>query len=250
MPPSESEVKCRDSFDAVLREALPSSVFHWDDGANPPDFDLRIDGEPYAVEVTKVMRTVRFGSKLMSMRAVVQHLVDLVAEAEQRIREANLLRGTFVAHCPRPIDRLTIQREAIVASIWNAVGSLWSEPAGESLEFYRQDGRSFRVTKVANDGAALYLGGPTDASWRGEATAELALLIEERIDAKNEALRKIKLPWILLLEDQYPYSDAAMYREFTSPLSGITEFEAVAMVRPEGSAVVLRSSIRGLPGLW
>jgi hypothetical protein len=196
--PSASEIKCRDAFDLALREHLPSATLEWNDGPDPPDFSLSIDSQSYAVEVTTIMRTLTMGRKPMSMPAVVQHLVGLVREAEIRVRDANLLRGTFVVHCPRPIERMGERREELIASIWSAVGVLWSRPEGSSEVFYRQRGRVYEVTKVRNEGAVLHLGGPTDSIWRGEATIELTSLIEERLAAKRAALRDIPTPWVLL----------------------------------------------------
>jgi hypothetical protein len=234
----------------ALRERLPSATLSWLDGANPPDFNLTIDSRPYAVEVTAFMRTLTMGRKPMSMPAVVEHLVELVREAENRVRGANLLRGTFVVHCPRPIEGLGARREELVAGIWTAVGFLWSQPEGSSEVFYRQRGRIYQVTKVRNEGAVLYLGGPTDSIWRGEATMELKSLIEERLAAKRKALRDVATPWVLLLEERYPYADAEMYHEIPNPPSGANEFAAIFVVRSQNSGVTLRSTIPGLDGLW
>lgn len=248
--PSPSEIKCRDAFDLALRENLPSATLTWIDGPNPPDFNLTIDGRSYAVEVTAMMRTLTMGRKPMSMPAVMQYLVDLVTDAEIRVRNANLLRGTFVVHCPRPIERMGARREELIAGIWSAVGFLWSRPVGSSEVFYRQHGRDYEVTKVGNEGASLYLGGLTDSTWRGEATSELTTLIEERLAAKRSALRDIPRPWVLLLDEQYPYADAAMYQEIETPPPTVHEFAAVFVVRSQTSGLTLRSTIPGLNGFW
>lgn len=246
----ESEIKCRDSFDAFLRGAAPALSPRWEDGDDPPDLDLFIDEQQFAVEVTTVIKKERLGKVELPLRVVVTALQAVVEDAERTVRDANLLRGTFVAQCPRPIANLEKRRIEIVARIWDAVGRLWSAPPGTKAVFLRESGRTFLVTRVSEEGSALYLGGPTPFIWRGDAADELQALVEERMSVKVELLSKIPFPKILLLDERYPFADAEMYAEMRCPKDAIEQFAAIFVVRIGVPSILLHSSMPGLRGVW
>jgi hypothetical protein len=145
---------------------------------------------------------------------------------------------------------MRVQEEEILIQLRNAIAELQNKPVGAEVSFMRAQNRSCHLQKVAEDGASLYLGGPTDSLWLSDAADELAGLITDRIVEKAHRLEGIDRPKILILDDRYPFSELRLFRQLPISSAPIEKFHCIYVARHDRQSILLRSEIGGLSGVW
>ncbi len=249
---SESEKKAKDAFKVFLRSHMPEETeTKWSEGADPPDYNLVLAGQEFAVEVSDLQDKVAVGGGLMRRRDVRHHLEKFIREVERSAQQDGILFGEYCVNFPRAIPNLRkrapLLKEGILAFLRSSRGS----PPGVEQEIDRNEGRPSVIKKWAREGSALFASGPTDSSRAAEAEKELAGLIAERITEKTERLSKLAQEKILLLGDLYLFAERDMYDAIATPASGTGKFHTIYVHRPYGGdGVLLTSRFPGLVGIW
>jgi hypothetical protein len=100
---SPNEEFCKAQFTTFLTTASSQTSIIWDEGANPPDYDLTIDGVKYAVEVTALMERIQVGSITLPESGIIDSLWSLVDEIEATAQKQNILTGSYVVGFLHPI---------------------------------------------------------------------------------------------------------------------------------------------------
>ena len=112
-----------------------------------------------------------------------------------------------------------------------------------------EDPPDYYLTFAGETCAVEVLRGPAAARWEGDAERELAELIMERIAVKAAVLQRVTMPKILLLDDQYHFSEPPMYSRVT-PVCGQKDFDTIYVYHRQCDGILLTSHLPGLRGVW
>lgn len=249
MARSESEEKSKASFEAFLRAHCPTSTTKWCEGEDPPDYYLTFAGETFAVEVSILLKHVVLGHARLRPRDIPAFLAAFIGEVELAARQAGILDGRYTVSVPRAIPELGRIGPILKERILKFVAATRASPVGVKKEFHKVERRYCVIEKVDEHGSALVLRGPTDARWEGDAERELAELIMERIAAKTADLQHIAMPKILLLDDQYHFSEPPMY-DRVAPVWAQDDFDTIYVYHRRCDGILLTSHLPDLRGVW
>lgn len=243
MPSKAEEDRARDTFSSFLTRSFASDQIVWRNGSEPPDHWLDLGGESFAVEVTALRKRYDIGGGIrLPLRAMGRELEALVSRVERELVVQNCIRGKYAVQIFRAIPDLKKLEPEILALIRATVTDLEEQAIGAKKPFMRVAQRTCSIVKLDSDGAALVLWGPTDSMWLAEATVEMREMIRERIVAKRDKLRAIKNLKILVLDDQYLYSELEMFSALDLRPEEFSGFHTVYVARSGRESVVLHSS--------
>jgi hypothetical protein len=110
--------------------------------------------------------------------------------------------------------------------------------------------RTCSVIKLDDEGATLDLWGPTDSMRLGDAAVELSDLIRERIRTKRKRLRAVHDTKILVLDDQYVYSELEMFSTLELDTEDLHSFHSIYVARSGRQSVLLTSGFANMRGIW
>jgi hypothetical protein len=250
MARSESEETSKAGFDAFIRVHVPASTPTWCEGEDPPDYYLEFGGQKFAVDVSILLKQVVLGRARLRPRDVRDAFVDLAREVELSAKEIGVLDGHYTVYMPRAIPNLRRVAPLLKARMLKFVATTGDAAAGVQEEFYKVAGRRCVIEKVAEYGSALLAGGPSESRWATDAEYELGELVAERIAAKAADLKRITIPKILVLDEQYPFAEASMYSSLARPISGTDDFHTIYVHRRGLDGVLLTSRLSSLDAVW
>ena len=250
MARSESEETSKAGFDAFLRAHSPASSTKWWEGEDPPDYYLEFAGERFAVDVSILVEQVVLGRARLRWRDIRDALADFIRKVELSARQAGVLNGRYTVYVPRPIPDLRHEGPLLRQRILEFVAATRASPAGVWEEFYKVARRGCVIEKFDEHGSALVGGGPSVSRWATDAERELAQLVAERIAAKAADLQRIRMPKILVLDEQYPFAEAWMYSRVAQPICAADSFHTIYVSRRGVDGVLLTSRLPGLSGVW
>jgi hypothetical protein len=250
MARSESEEASKAGFDAFIRFHVAASTPTWCEGEDPPDYYLEFDRQRFAVDVSILLKQVMLGRARLRPRDVRDAFADFVREVELSAKQVGVLDGNYTVYMPRAIPNLRRVAPLLKARMLKFVATTGASPAGVQEEFYRVAGRRCVIEKVAEHGSGLFGGGPSDSLWATDAERELGELVAERIAAKAADLQRIVIPKVLLLDEQYPFAEAKMYRSLARPISGTDDFHTIYVHRRGLDGILLTSRLSSLDAVW
>jgi hypothetical protein len=233
-------------LDAFIRVHVPASTPTWCEGEHPPDYYLDFGGQKFAVDVSILLKQVMLGHARLRPRDVRDAFADLVREVELSAKQVGVLDGNYIVYMPRAIPNLRQVAPLLKERMLKFVATTCASPAGVREVFYKVAGRRCVIEKVADHGSALFCGGPSGCRWATDAERELGELVAERIAAKAADLQRIAIPKILLLDDQYPFAEASMYRSLVRPISGTDDFHTIYVHRRGLDGILLTSRLSSL----
>ena len=234
------ESMARDAFRVALR-GRGLNEGKWRRGKEPPDFYLRWEWASYAVEVARVMDHRTTGAASLPPRGIVAALKELTRQVENEARRTGSLGGTYAMHLA-PVADLQKARAAVVAAALSYIQSTAVDVVAPRRMLHRgAGGRSISIEKVAPSGAYVGARMSIDTAKRDPTVvSDLARLIGACLAAKDAALRKVRLPRVLLLIDAYDYGDLEHWKMALGSLD-LTQWHTVARIAGRGRCRVLHS---------
>jgi hypothetical protein len=237
MPLKRQEQFCRDEFDAWLRKRDPNARIVWQDEPNdPPDFWLELDGQRYAVEVTRIINQQERGD--------IAALWRLVDEAESEALQAGELIGTYIVVFNGHIDNLSKVRNSLKARLREFVRSTSTRNRVRLTPIDIKGRVLCSIEKLSLHRSVLAAAGGVDNSggWEGEICQELCTILQRSLAAKSAIVSKSDDPTIVILYDLF---GLATRKQFIKCLQGIPEtrmFHMIYVVEDIGRSYIAQES--------
>lgn len=200
---------CQTAYHRFLKEQGFKKV-EWDDGTEPPDYFVEVDGIPRAVEVTRVIGTTQVGSQPMSNQMLDDSLHKAFEMMKQRIQTTEPIAGTYLIHIqPTPNMKETIP------SIESEAREYMRDTRHCEIAPYKRLPGNWRIRKVAGAPSLLaHAGMISGFKWEIEANDELQQLLTVAVQKKVSKLSKLVGPIALLLFDEYRAADKNTWTKF------------------------------------
>ncbi len=233
------EELCRSKFDEFLRQAFPNSVVAWKDGDEPPDYYLDLDGERYAVEVTRIGECVSINRKPMSIRGVQQSQFRFVKVVERNAKKRGLLHGKYIVHMPKPIEDLDAIKSVLRDEIFQYLQATRDLDSFAPKLIFKKGRQSCEIEKLASQPDIIFGPGLMLSKWTNEIKEGARLAIRKALADKRHKLRNVKVPKIILLFDSYLFADAQDFKDCVAQLlPDLTDFYTVFLVSNSNAFVV------------
>ncbi len=243
---SFNEELCKSRFENFLKGSSTTGPLSWEDGGEPPDYYLTIDGIRYAVEVTIVMETLEVGTSTMSTKAVMASLGNFVDEVELIARKQSILHGTYVVLFSKPITNFRDVKDTIRNALLAYIESTQVLGKAPQQVIFKRGRQTCSIEKIHSQADRIHKPGPTNGKREGDAALEICELLKNKLDEKLYKLRNVQPPKIVLLYDAYLFADPSMYRDCTSVLSSLFDsFHTVFIVHGNNQDFTLYSQNPG-----
>jgi hypothetical protein len=168
----------------------------------------------------------------------------LIKEVEREARYSGTLKGTYFLSFPElsidwysdgdqdkeykhPQKRREIKRLAL-EFINSEITSL-----DYGLSIFKRSGTDHRVA---------YAGGFGDSAWSGNPLQRSTELIEGLLEAKDEDLKHLNAPKVLLIVDQYHLRTD--YSDFSADWDSLSNFDTVVLISPFGDYPWILHTVR------
>lgn len=216
---------CRHVLITECRCDVPAPI-RMDEGNDPPDFEMTINGHRHPVEVTSVAVT----------RSIEQfvHARRFAEALEKQAVKDGILSGTFVLTfngtvSPPPLtsrDGRQLMRDAL-----QFIEATSEVPYPEETELSSaHKGGVVSIAKLSSNGSCVGACITEEAQFESETLEELPGLLQERIESKLRALAKKNISaaqTLLLLYDSYGYASPDVYCEALNSVTGYSDFHSV-----------------------
>lgn len=243
----EDEQYACERFEAYVRERLPTAEIEWEEGEDPPDCYLQIDGRRFAVEITTIVDYVVVGTETIPRHSVETNRERLVEEIDNEAHSRGIASGKYyIGFPPLPpgVDFMSRRRQ-IKEAILDTVKRSGAEPPGFS-QVISFDGRDYCVVaKAHNDEDRIAYGAISTeyGKWEGEIEEQARDLLQGVIDQKTEQLEGTSAPKILLVLHRYPYVDPVDYHRLVPDVEGLDEFDTVCIIGAQAVEVLRTRSL-------
>lgn len=238
------EEYCKSKFDAFLKRYVDPTAVVWEEVSQrdePPDYFLHLHGVKFAVEVTTLMETIPVGTAALPEAAIIGSLWHLVDEVERIAGSEGHLHGMYLVDFSRPIDGFRDVRHQIQSDLLDYIQATQGLSSAPEKTVFKQGNQWCRIRKLQDSPDKVVQAGPNRGKSEGDAAEDICNLLEERLVAKNHALRDIRYPKILLLCDSYHFASLDMYRDCISQLSLLASFHTVFVLQGNGDGFVFHS---------
>jgi hypothetical protein len=230
----------RESFARFLHRIDFARVATWTAGSEPPDFDLTVGRENYAVEVTMLVRQVTTDGLPQSKRKVVADLLRFAQETKQYAISQGILHGGYVLELEPVADLKRVAaapRSAIFAYLTRTKDLskaeeetvLESPRACWTIQKHHDQGTYLHATICEHEGGLV-----------SELLGDFPGLLRSAIARKVSKLSHVTEPAILLLVDDYQFAGASFWQE-QLPADLCQGFHTIARVFNEYECQVLWS---------
>lgn len=244
------EAKAFAKLRAFILSGFPSAQLRWQEGAEPPDFDLFIDDILYAVEITEMRKQFEVGKAQLPFRVIGRELDAFVKRAESALNASGGFDGDYAVIIPRPIPDLRKREAELIALIRGAIEALRDAPQNTKVPVFRIGSRQCWLLKRGRGGRRLTLHGPADSQWGEESRVEVLSLIDQHVENKAQKLRDITVPRLLVLDDKHLYSDVEHFLHVSNKTPACEAFHTIFVARGDRDDVVLTTRFLGARGVW
>jgi hypothetical protein len=244
---SKSEQFCKDCLERFIRKIYPSSSIIWENveqNQEPPDYYLSVDETRFAVEITKLVRKERVGTEKSLPAGIIRDCLKRFVsdEIEGVARENGSLHGSYLVGFSKPITNFATVKNLIQSKLLTFVSDTQLADRASPQVVYKCNRQECQIEKLSNQDDNIIMGGPIISSWEGDAQAEVAQLIDDRLNEKKHRLRNINDPKILLLHNEYQFDNlVGIYKECILAESSLNTFHSVFVVHRSNEVDVLHS---------
>jgi hypothetical protein len=237
----DHEEFCKAVFSRYLTGQKPDLVPRWEPypkGENaPPDFNLYLDGDIYAVEITQFKQLKKYEGTDVQVRQAEASRVKIVNKLEEEAIAEDILRGTYCIYFAP--DWLIKPTQELRKSIRNQVfeylnNSIKTEQKERKTLLYKF--KPFcEISKIHSQSNRIFFSS-ADAAWPNspENVARVVEALNTAITTKISLLETpgVPQPWILLFGNSYPFASRELYQEKVKQLMGdnLKRFHSVFIV--------------------
>jgi len=240
------EKYCADQFDLFLASFYKTSDRSWEKVARskePPDFFLYLLGDKFSVEVTSINQMIDTGtSTLLTREAVVDYLWAFSKHLEKYAVENSILNGRYIISWHEPIQNFHKLEENLRRELINFLLSTQGIQKTPLTDIKIDDTVYCSIMKTGNIKNALIPGGPVFSKQGAHDNFEFNTLVKTAINEKVRKLNNVSEPRILLLLDQYAFSEQEDYFNCLPLLTNINFFHTVFIISPNFCNFVFHSN--------
>lgn len=242
----KNEEFCKDSFNNFLVNKLGLYPSNRRKGENPPDYYFTLNRQDYAVEVTTIMLNVISTAKPMPQLSFHSALSDFTEEIMEEAKNQGILNGTYYLYFFGPFDKFTKAKKSIKKSALSYIDKSQSITTGDWKIIYQSGERKCEIFKTGTSSDKVSLGGiasPDYGKWEGEYEEEACRILLEWTLIKRKKLKNVKQPKILILLDNYPFSDLSkgIYKKCKLEPDILNFYHSIFIVEPDGSGYFIHS---------
>jgi hypothetical protein len=193
---------------------------------DPPDFEMIVDGHVHPAEVTSIAVTADIARHAQSKS--FQRLV------QRRAAASGSLSGTyaivFTRNIQPPLPNSPSGKQLMVDALQYVHGTKDHVEAVAATLLTDDNGGTISIKKGSNTDAKIGAAIIDAAQWGGETVANVASLIQERVDEKLRTLANHDVDatnTFLLLYDAHGYADADMIAEAFDSVANYGSFHSV-----------------------
>lgn len=240
------EEYCKMQFDTFLRKFFSSSDVKWEDVQDVrPEYYLFVDKVRYAVEVTTLVEKIPVGgASPIEAAAVFKTLQDFVGGVETAAKAEGNLRGKYVVYLT-PIDNFACVRDEIQKGLLEYIRDTRNLEAASWKVVFRKitlpHQQLCQIQKVGSKPDKVYVSVAGMPKTGTDIIRGLCSLLNERLDTKVKLLKKITEPKILLLLDEYVFSDPEDYKACLNQIPSLDSFHTVFVVQDSRDSFLLNS---------
>ncbi len=235
----EDEEKCKKAFDSFLKQYYKDEAIIWDDGTDPPDYFLKLDGVEYAVEITSILEKVKLGDRIISHKEIDHSVMEFVESIKEEAIKNGVLKGAYSVFY-KPIEKFGKNKHVIATRIWDYLLRTKCDYSSPKECIFGEGHNEWYIQKRHSD--RDYLSRNTWVTkWGVELVDELCDTLNETLERKTEKLSAISSPKILLILDRFAWIDAKNWFKYTEKLVNIDKFHTIYLVSDKGGNSVLYS---------
>lgn len=241
----DDEEYCRQAFSEFISSMSPCYIQSWreiEQSDEPPDYELNLDGKDYAIEVTTLMEKVRVGDLRLPPAGIVRYLWRIVKNVEQQALDQGKLSGAYYVGFLHPIPDLHSVQDDLESFLLEYFEKTYEEERAEEAKLIIDYLHICTIAKVFNSKSYITIGGPIFMKWEGEFNLPICSILQETITDKNQKLRMIRKPIILLLLDMYSFAESSAIKECVPKIDGLDGFHSVFIAKPNGGHFMLKSA--------
>lgn len=237
----KEEENCRKIFNDYY-STKGIKIYRWENmsekNQDPPDYYGYISNVKYAVEITQMVvkkRTILSDGSVLS-NTYNNSCIKLIREVEKKALEENKLRGLYIVRFYNPIDigddYKKVKKDLIIKLV-NLIKETETTLSSWEEDIWIKSRKVCSISKIQNtDNQSkveyVCIGG---FGWThsSKMIEQLAKLIQQAIDIKEEKLKKINEPKILIIRDTFMLADDFTYQKATSLIDNKV-FESVFII--------------------
>jgi len=232
-----------------------------EDGEDPPDFYLTVEGERFAVEVTNLIDEIEAKGADIPRLSYTNSVHKLASDIEKESRKAETLKGHYVLWVNGPFDDFAQFRKHIKSKSMafleqtkntspedgeyllaaDETGAILTTCFPDQTPEYLQGVSAVfcSISKKENspDRLSLVITSPQFTDWEKEIELDACRLLQRSISAKCDKLKDITSRRILLLPDLSRFMDIKVYQKCVGKLHGLENFHSI-FVSDAGGATV------------
>lgn len=213
---------------------------HWQDGKDPPDFEVTINGVVHPVEVAQLMESVASGNQELSERGWTARLTKIADKVEAEMKNRGVLSGTYCIHlapAPEPYQVL----KSVLVEIEHYLIATRDKVIAESCVLWRgMDGARWSIDKRGSKenilGYTISIG---DAKFLPKIEDDLRQMLGAELADKRDKTRGM-YKVILLFIDAYHLADPPHWQRVASEID-FSPFHTVARVYDDYQCQILHS---------
>ena len=243
----KDEEFCKEIFNNFLVNNLGLQPSNWREGEDPPDYYFTLNGQDYAVEVTTIMMKVISADKPIPQVLFHSALKELGEEIMEESKNQRILKGTYYLYFFGPFDKFSKAKKSIKKAALNYIDKTQNLTTGDWKIIYQSRGRKCEIFKTGTTSDKVSLAGivsPDYGKWEEEYEEEACRLLLEWILIKKQKLKDIKKPKILILLDNYPFSDLSknIYKKCKLDPDILNFYHSIFIVEPKGVGYFVHSN--------
>jgi len=216
------------------------------EGKEPPDYFLTINDQEYALEITTIMLNVTLGSKNIPEFGYVSFIDEIEKEIEAEAKKRGILDGTYLICSFGPFKKLS--KSKIKDNAIEYIKKHQNIEKGHWQTIYKEGDRKIEILKVGT-ASKLVDGGSISPDfslrWRENIPKEACIRLEVCLKDKyeNEKLRKVRLPIISVLYNEYFHSSTfyEIYRQCRINPVYAEYFHAIFIAEKDGSGYFIHN---------
>lgn len=232
-----------------------------EDGADPPDFYLTVEGERFAVEVTNLIDEIETNGPYIPRLSYTNSVHKLTTEIEEESRNTGTLKGHYVFWINGPFESFPKLKEHIKSKSMTFLEQTKDTSPGYGEYLLAADETGAILTTDFPEQPPDYLHGvgavfcfiwkkednpnqlslvitsPKFMDWEKEIEQEACKLLQRSISEKSRKLKEVTLKRILLLPDLSRFMDVKVYQKCIGTLHVLENFHSVLISDTRGAVV-------------
>ena len=247
------EKYARLAYDRFLKESHPGAAVSWAKGAEPPDYEVRVDRQVEAVEVTQVgLPCVESSGKVVSDRALSVLIARICDEVRDLVLRKAPATGFYLISFDEPFRELRTRSKRLAADAAAFILESGHARPGWEHELSVPPGpevsiRLLSAVEPSHDLTVTYATHSWAGGWESDILEQLDEFLPDVVQRKAFKLRKVTHRRVLLLLDTYHVATPEHFKQALAKIREAREFDSIVLIRSPGIALSLDSPPAPLP---